>query len=447
MKYLEAIRKTANTPQQLEALYQSARQASETGEFSQDLHACYQESPDNVLLAAWYYRLQNSQADSAESIRPNLRQPHRRNAGLWIVAVPMALISGLLIGLLASANEQFLQHIPYVVLLWAPIAASAAIIFLALAARGNYRRAILGIGLLVIASAYVLLIAPSLKQVYSNHYLDQMAIHLPLLAWIAIGITLLGLRSLVNDRFAFLIKSIEAAITAGLYLIAGVAFGVITIGMLQALSVKLPETWMLFLAGGGFGLIPIIAIASIYDPRQQPGEQDFSQGLSKFIANMMRLLLPLTLIVLVIYVLIIPFNFLEPFRNRDVLIVYNIMLFAVMGLILGAIPIQPEDLAPTLKSTLRYGILAVAALAILVSLYAFAAILYRTFTDTLTMNRLIIIGWNVINTTILGVLVYKMARSDKNAWVDRVQAVFSKSMLAYVVWDLFVIFAIPLIFR
>jgi hypothetical protein len=89
----------------------------------------------------------------------------------------------------------------------------------------------------------------------------------------------------------------------------------------------------------------------------------------------------------------------------------------------------------------------VAGLAILVSLYAFAAILYRTFNDTLTLNRLVIIGWNVINTTILGFLVYQTARSDKNAWVERTQAVFSKSMLAYGVWDLFVIFAIPLIFR
>ena len=108
--------------------------------------------------------------------------------------------------------------------------------------------------------------------------------------------------------------------------------------MLSALSIELPERWMLFLAGGGFGLISIIALATIYDPRFPPGEQDFSQGLSKFIANMMRLLLPLTLLVLVIYVLIIPFNFLEPFNNRDVLIVYNIMLFAIMGLLLGATP-------------------------------------------------------------------------------------------------------------
>ena len=439
MKYLDHLRQASADPQRLEALYQTANQAGETVEFTQDLQACYQEAPDNLLFAAWYYRLQNV---------PPKPQAHPARGALWTLAVPLAILSGLIVGALAAwVDRSFLDHIPYVILFWAPVAASLAIVFLALAAKNQYRRAILSIGLLAIAALYVLFIAPTLPQWYYTPYLDQMAIHLPLLAWIAIGLALLGLRSIIPDRFAFLIKSIEIAITAGLYLIAGVAFGLITMGMLQALSIELPEKWMLFLAGGGFGLIPIIAVASVYDPRQPPSEQDFSQGLSKFIANMMRLLLPLTLIVLVIYVILIPFNFLQPYQNRDVLIVYNIMLFAVMGLLLGAIPILPGDLSPKLKSTLRAGIMAVAGLAVVVSLYALSAILYRTFSDALTMNRLIIIGWNLINTVILGFLFYKVWRKGSESWVQGAQTVFSRSMLAYVIWDLFVIFAIPLIFR
>ncbi len=423
----------------LESLYQAAVQRGELTDFKAALLACFQETPDNLLFAAWYYRLQNMPAER--------RHQAASKAGLWSLAIPLALLSGLIVGLLASANNQFLERIPYVALLWAPIAAAVAILFLALAARSYYRAAILAIGLLVIAVTYVLLIAPTQQIWHANAYADQMAIHLPLLAWIALGFTLLGLRPLVKDRFSFLIKSIEVAITAGLYLIAGVAFGLITLGMLQALSIELPENWMLFLAGGGFGVIPILAIASIYDPRLKPSEQDFHQGLSKFIANMMRLLLPLTLLVLAVYIVLIPFNFLEPFRNRDVLIVYNIMLFAVMGLLLGATPILSDDLAAKLKTALRAGILAVAGLAILISVYAFAAIIYRTAADRLTLNRLVIIGWNIINTTILGFLFYRVLRGSADDWVERAQAVFGRSMLAYVVWDLFVIFAIPLIFR
>jgi hypothetical protein len=438
MDYQEEISTAQSNPESLENIYRQSVNQGEEAAFKSALFARYQEMPENLLFAAWYYRLQEISAEP----------PARINRGrIWIAAVPLAILSGLLIGVLTAQTEVFLNHIPYFVLFWSPIAATVAIVFLAIIAKGNYRRAILTIGLLVIAAIYVLFIPQTMPLWSARPYLDQMAIHLPLLAWIALGLTLLGLRSLIPDRFAFLIKSIEVAITAGLYLIAGVAFGAITLGLLQTLSIALPQSWINFLAGAGFGLIPILAIASVYDPRYEPDEQDFSQGLSKFIGNMMRLLLPLTLVVLVIYLILIPFNFSQPYTNRDVLIVYNIMLFAVMALLLGATPIRSEDLTPRIKEALRLGILAVSGLAILVSLYAFSAILYRTFNNTLTMNRLIVIGWNLINTTILGFLFYKVGRGKAEAWVPGAQTVFGRSMLAYVVWDLFVIFAIPLIYR
>ena len=436
MKYQENILQAANDAQQMEALFKDAIGTGQTSEFAQDLRLCYQEAPDNLLLAAWYYRLESPPVETAS---------RSERASIWRWAIPLALLSGLVLGLIAFFDEDP-ERIPLFVLVWAPVAAAIAIAFLVIAGKLKYTYPLIAIIVLAAALLYVLLISTTLPEWLYNAYQDQMVIHLPLLSWIALGVALLGLRSSINDRFSFLTKSIEAAITAGLYLIAGVAFGAITIGMLSALSIELPERSMLFLAGAGFGLIPIIALATIYDPRFPPGEQDFSQGLSKFIANMIRLLLPLTLLVLVIYVLIIPFNFLEPFKNRDVLIVYNIMLFAVMGLLLGATPLKADDLSPKLKSALRSGILAVAVLAILVSLYALAAILYRTAADQLTMNRLIIIGWNLINTVILAMLAYQLGRSKDDGWVARAQAVFSRGTVGYVAWTLFVIFLVPLIF-
>jgi len=67
----------------------------------------------------------------------------------------------------------------------------------------------------------------------------------------------------------------------------------------------------------------------------------------------MRLLLPLTLVVLVIYVAVIPFAFMAPFRDRDVLIVYNVMLFAILGLLLGATPLRADAVSPRLGRALR----------------------------------------------------------------------------------------------
>ena len=130
---------------------------------------------------------------------------------------------------------------------------------------------------------------------------------------------------------------------AGLFAIAGGIFTAITVGLFEALAVTLPEVVMRLIVFGGVGLIPVLAVAVIYDPGVTPAEQSFDEGLSKVIATLMRVLLPLTLIVLVVYLAFIPFRFWEPFQNRDVLIIYNAMLFAVIALLVGATPIKPAD--------------------------------------------------------------------------------------------------------
>jgi hypothetical protein len=341
----------------------------------------------------------------------------------------------------------YLDHLPLLALWWSPIATMSALIFLTVTAKKNQVRALLlGLGLFA-AAAYVMLLAPSLEVPWKiNHYLDLAAIHLPLLCWIALGIAVLGFKSSVSDRFAFLIKSIEVMVTAGLYLIAGIVLGGITIGMFEALSISLPDIWLRLIAAGGFGLLPVLAVASVYDPTNVPSEQDFYQGLSRFIATMTRLLLPLTLGVLAIYILVIPFNFLAPYESRDVLIVYNLMLFAIMGLLLGVTPMDADELSPQLQKWLRTGIIAVAILSELVSLYAISATIYRSIEGGLTINRLTIIGWNIINISILFWLIYRQFKDGQEQWVASLKSVFSQATNAYLVWTLFLVIIIPWVF-
>jgi len=284
----------------------------------------------------------------------------------------------------------------------------------------------------------------------SEYYEILLVPHLALLAWASIGVCLIEVRSSAAsgaaNRFAFLVKSIDVFVTGGVYLIAGVAFGAITLGMFAALSIEPPEVLMRLIAIGGAGLIPVIAVATIYDPLLDPQDQDFKQGLSRFIATLMRLLLPLTLGVLVIYLFVIPFNFLEPFKNRDVLIVYNAMLFAIMGLLVGATPLSLEEVSPRLGQALRWGILAVAVLAVLVSLYAVSALVYRTADGGPTINRLTMLGWNAINIALLVLLIIRQLGKGAQAWNERIQGVFSQGAYAYVVWSLFVVLVMPLFF-
>jgi len=112
---------------------------------------------------------------------------------------------------------------------------------LSLASGVNYRPALLlGLGLAGVTAIGLLLDRFTARQT-SKYYEVLLAPHLALLAWACIGAYLVGLRSNAADRFAFLVKSIEVFITGGVYLIAGMAFGAITLGMFAASALELPE--------------------------------------------------------------------------------------------------------------------------------------------------------------------------------------------------------------
>jgi hypothetical protein len=166
----------------------------------------------------------------------------------------------------------------------------------------------------------------------------------------------------------------------------------------------------------------------------------------RLIVTFPRILLGLTLVVLVIYLITIPFNFMAPFEEREVLIIYNVMLFAVMGLLIGATPVNADDLSPRYQNILRLGIVAVAILVVVVSLYAFAAIVYRTVEGGLTINRLAIIGWNGINIALLVQLIDRQLRQRQTAWIDSLHMTFSNGITLYVAWAVILMLATPWLF-
>ncbi len=438
MDFKTEFQAAAAEPQRLERLYHMALEEGKASDFRTAILRRFEEAPGDPLIQAWFYRLQPEEETS---------EMPRRSVN-WLLAVPFSILTGLLFWALSDVEQTLVGGlVPQLLFWWSPIAAMGALVFLAMAGKSGLARAVaLGLGLLS-AAAYAVLLGPGQEPHWvTEQYLIVAAIHIPLLAWAGIGIFTLGWKSSVAERIAFLIKSVEVMITAGLYLIFGMVFGGITIGMFAALSIELDEIWLRLIAAGGAGLLPVLAVASVYDPGLKPSEQDFSQGLSRFIATMMRLLLPLTLGVLVIYILVIPFNFLEPFENRDVLIVFNLMLFGIMGLLLGATPIRSGEVSSRLDRWLRAGTLAVAILAGLVSIYAFSAVIYRTIDGGLTINRLAIIGWNGINITVLVALVYAQLKGGTERWIAASHAVFSRAAPAYLFWGLVLVFAVPLLF-
>ena len=446
MSYHDTVGALAQDAEQLEQVYHAALKAGQADAFKQAIDASHTSAPENLLYAAWFHRLKHTAAQA------------KRFVIAWAWVIPLALINGLLFWWLSDDQRYMIQvartyrgdavdFLPAIVLLAAPLSAAFVLIYLTAVGRKRWRLSAL-IGVLTLAAgAYVLLTYPQAgTRPFQEQYLSLMAMHLPLLAWTGVGVFVIADHRDPANRFAFLIKSLEVFIMGGLFVVAGGLFTGISIGLFEALAVDVPKlVQRLFIAGGG-GLIPVVATAVIYNPVVPAAEQAFDKGLSKLVALLMRILLPLTLLVLLVYLFFIPFNFRAPFENRDVLIIYNGMLFAVVALLVGATPVSLDEFPPRLGRWLRLGIIAVAALALIVGLYALVAILYRTVLDRLTPNRLTFIGWNVINIGLLCLVLLFQARSKAGRWLQGLFRAYSAGTVAYAVWALVTVLALPWLF-
>lgn len=453
MSYLEKVREFAINPEQLELTYQAAVKAGERAAFAEALHAARAEDGNNLLFAAWHYRLLHA----------------ARRVIAWSWAVPLAILNGLLLWWFSDEQRYTLPIVnPFsgapdqsatpavtifgtnqaaILIFGTGLAAILIMTFLAGAGERRWGR-FLSIALALMApTTYVLLFYPHIGTiVYQEQYLSLMAMHLALLAWAGIGAyTLIGHWD-ARNRFAFLVKSLEFLIVGGLFGFILLLFTGVTFGLFSALGIEPPQEILRLFFAGGAGMIGVLAVALVIEPKVAPTQQPFEEGLSRLIALLLRLLLPLAVVVLAVFIFFIPTNFREPFENRDVLIAFNAMLFAVVALLVGVVPLARGDLNERLWLWLWRGILALTALALLIGIYALAAIVYRTVDDRLTPNRLAFIGWNVINIGVLLWLPVLQWRSVPAARLHALHRTLTGAMVPYALWALFTVLALPWLF-
>ncbi len=446
MSYQDSVDALSDNPEKLEQLYHDAIKAGRQKAFQQAIDDNYKNTPNNLLLAGWFHRLHYAARQAKQLIIE------------WRWLIPLAIFNGLLFWWFADDERYMTQlvgganlpqnFLPLIFFWWTSLTAIFILIYFTLAGKKKWRLMVVAAFVPLIASAYVNLVYKRAGvRPFQEQYLSLMLIHLPLLAWASVGAFFLAQQPDAHNRLLFLLKSVEAIVVGGIFTGALYAFSGITIGLFNALDVEFSEVLLRLIFGGGLGIILVIAPAIIYEPTVPPDEQTFSREFFRLISALMQALLPLTFLVLAIYIGFIPANFRAPFDNRDILIVYNIMLFAVVGLLVGATILRPADSSTQRDRWLRRLIIGVALLTLIVSLYALSAIIYRTINDRLTPNRLAIVGWNIINIGLLALLLILQWRAKEGQWLDRLYRTFSMGTNVYAIWTVIVILALPWLFR
>ena len=433
MDYRESILVRLDDPRALEALYRGLTR-TEARDFQQALVELHTEYPQDPVLAAWHYRLLPEER-GADAVRR------------WGFAVAIGVLVGLALwrllpGDLGSSPPSAMRAF----LTWGvPIIAFGVVAYLAVVGGRLRNAALVAVVGLAACAAYVWLIARPEGSIMQEQYAIVAYIHLPLLAYAAVAMAVLGLRSQARQRFAFLAKTVEVVFAGGVFSVVGGMFFLVTMGLFQTLSLALPTWLQQLVLMLGAGALPIMAVATVYDPTRVPEDQDLGTGIGRVVTVVMRMLLPLALLVLVGYLVAIPFRFMEPFYRRDLLTVYNVLLFAVVGLLIAVIPPDP-DAGGGVQRAVRLGIVVLAALTVLVSVYALAAVAYRTALDGWTVNRITVIGWNVLNTTLLGLLLAGQIRWWHEDWAVALHRTVQLGTVCYLVWSLVIVLGLPWVF-
>ncbi|MBT8400038.1 MAG: hypothetical protein KJO98_06155, partial [Rhodothermia bacterium] len=292
MNLSDQIRKASDNPEGLERLYHDALEAGSGDSFQENMLAAYRERPENVLLAAWYHRL-----ESSEPISQPVTEAHRP----WARAILIGLLTGLALWAVSDPDLVLLGEFPYLALLWSPIAAVSAMVLLVWSDPRRLQRAILVSAALVAVCIYVLILAPIGPSVPGQNHLILMALHLPVLAFAAVGVTLVGVQENPPNRFAFLSKSLEIFVAAGLFGITGMITLQISAGMFETQGLVPPEWAIRLIACLAAGSLPLLAIVTVYDPTVEPLQQDFGTGLSRVIATILNVVLPVVCGIMILY--------------------------------------------------------------------------------------------------------------------------------------------------
>ncbi len=261
-------------------------------------------------------------------------------------------------------------------------------------------------------------------------------IHLPLLMWCIFGIVFTGfdLRD-KEKRIGFIRYNGDLAIIYALIAIAGMLLTMITIGLFQAIGIKIEKFYMNYIVVAGAAAAPIVSAFII---------RNYSALTNKIAPLIATIFSPLVLLTLIVYLATIFITGKDPYNDREFLLIFNIMLIGVMGIIVFSVTETSLIRNQKLNTSV---LLALSVITILIDLIAISAIFYRLGQFGITPNRLAIM---VSNLLILINLIFIMTGLFRILFrkgeFRSVELSVANFLPVYLIWIIIVIFGFPVFF-
>ena len=403
-----------DNPRQLEKLYRE-----DASSFKKEFNQIYPDQQDKASLAFWNERLNYEAA-----------KPSWGSTTELVIVIVFALLAGLIASIpniTGIDNEKFLfRNISFIVF---PLL-SAYFIWKQKLAFKQYLFPLLAF---IIAAVYINLL-PTNKESSS---IMLAFIHLPIFLWTIFGYSFLGVNiKSSQSRIGFLRYNGDLLVMSGILILATIIFSAITVNLFDLIGINIEIFYFQNIMIWGIAAIPIVATYLM---------QTNAQLINKVSPIIAKIFTPLVFINLFIYLSAMVYTKKYPYQDRNVLLLFNVLLMGVMALILFSIAEAGKATKNKFSLIVLFGL---SALTIIVNGIALSAIVYRINEFGFSANRIAVLGGNLLIFINLALVSYKLfLTSFKNGSIEEIEESIAGYLPVYAIWTGLITFLIPFLFQ
>ena len=408
------IKNYIDNPVQLEKLYRENKSL-----FKHQFNEIFQNFKENKVLQVWNERL-NYEADKI-----SLGAKSEIKAVILLI-----LIGGIIANIpnITGINEEsfFSKNAPLIVFtilssyfIWRQKIDLSKIVFPILA--------------MVISAIYINLI-PDL----TNSDSGLLArIHLPLFLWSILGYAYIGTNMKSHTKkIEFLKFNGDLIVMSAIILLSCMVFTMITFGLFELINIKIEEFYFRYFAIWWIAAVPMIATYLI---------QNNPQLINKVSPIIAKIFTPLVFINLLVYLTAVVYTGKYPYNDRNLLLVFNVLLISVMALILFSVAEAGKSNKGLFNLYILFGL---SILTIIVNSIALGAISFRILEYGITPNRIAVLGGNILIFANLLMVSFQLFNNVRGkATLEKVELSITQFLPMYSIWTAIIIFILPYLFH
>ncbi|HOW32452.1 MAG TPA: hypothetical protein PLP88_12885, partial [Bacteroidales bacterium] len=311
------IQENIHNPEQLELLYRTDKKGFETAFFE-----IYPEISKHKTAEFWRLRLtpDSNLPDSAGMVRKDV-----------LILIISCAVTGFLIKLPQIFGLDLQQYLYYEKNAGLIVLLGLTLYAFLIRGKASLRHILITFAVFALSALYINLL-PSDR---SSHSVTLAFLHLPLMLWCLYGLVFIDFdTNSLSRRIDFIRYNGELAIWVALMAIAGGILSGVTIGLFEAIGLKIEQFYFNYIIIIGMVSAPVAASFIIRFFPAVTGK------IAPIIANIFS---PVVLVTLLVYLASILLTGKDPYNDRDFLIIFNLMLLGVMAIIVFSVSEAPGN--------------------------------------------------------------------------------------------------------